>query len=40
MEQSVEYLTNFPLVFVDFEKSFCSINKNKMWEVMNRYGIP
>jgi hypothetical protein len=35
MEQSMEYL-----VFVDFEKGFDSINRNKAWEVMNRYGIP
>jgi hypothetical protein len=40
MEQSMEYLTNLYLVFVDFEKDFDSTNKNKMWEVMNRYGIP
>jgi hypothetical protein len=28
------------LVFVDFEKGFDSINRDKVWEVMNRYGIP
>jgi hypothetical protein len=39
MEQSMEYLTNLYLVFVDFEKGFDSINRNKVWEVMNRYGI-
>jgi hypothetical protein len=27
-------------VFVDFEKGFDSIHRNKVWEVMNRYGIP
>jgi hypothetical protein len=27
------------LMFVDFEKAFDSVNRNKMWEVMNRYGI-
>jgi hypothetical protein len=40
MEQSIEYLTNLYLAFVDFEKGFDSINRNKVWEVMNRYGIP
>jgi hypothetical protein len=40
MEQSMEYLTNLYLVFVDFEKGFDSINRNKVWEIMNRYGIP
>jgi hypothetical protein len=40
MEQSMEYLTNLYLVFVDFGKGFASINRNKVREVMNRYGIP
>jgi hypothetical protein len=40
MEQSMEYLTNLYLVFVDFEEGFDSINRNKEWEVMNRYRIP
>jgi hypothetical protein len=40
MEQSIEHQTNLYLVFVDFEKGFDSINRNKVWEVMNRYGIP
>jgi hypothetical protein len=26
--------------FVDFENGFDSINRNKVWEIMNRYGIP
>jgi hypothetical protein len=36
----MEYLTNLYLMFVDFEKALDSVNKNNMWEVMNRYGIP
>jgi hypothetical protein len=36
----MEYLTNLYLVFVDFETIFDSINRNKVWEVMNRYGKP
>jgi hypothetical protein len=38
----MEYLTNLYLVFVDFVKGsdFDSINRNEVWEVMNRYGIP
>jgi hypothetical protein len=35
----MEYLTNLYLMFVDFEKAFDSINRNKVWEVMNRYGM-
>jgi hypothetical protein len=40
MKQSMEYLTNLYLVFVDFEEGFDSINRSKAWEVVNRYGIP
>jgi hypothetical protein len=40
MEQSMEYLTNLYLVFVDFEKGFDSLNRNMVWKVMNRYEIP
>jgi hypothetical protein len=40
MEQSMEYLTNLYLVFSDFEKRFDSINRKKVWKVVNRYGIP
>jgi hypothetical protein len=29
----MEYLTNLYLMFVDFEKAFDSVNRNKMWEV-------
>jgi hypothetical protein len=28
----MEYLTNLYMVFVDFEKGFDSINRNKAWE--------
>jgi hypothetical protein len=35
----MEYLTNLHLMFVDFEKAFDSANRDKMWEVMNRYAI-
>jgi hypothetical protein len=30
----MEYLTNLYLVFVDFEKGFDYINRNKVWEVL------
>jgi hypothetical protein len=35
-----EYLTNLYMMFVDFEKHFYSISRNKIWEIMNRYGMP
>jgi hypothetical protein len=28
------------LMFLDFEKAFDSLNRNKMWELMDRYRIP
>jgi hypothetical protein len=40
MEQSMEHQRNLYLAFVDFKKAFDSINRNKVWQVMNRYGIP
>jgi hypothetical protein len=36
----MEDLTNLCLMFVDFEKGFDPKYRNKVWEVMNRYGIP
>jgi hypothetical protein len=39
MKQSMEYLTNLYLMFVDFEKGFDSIKRSKMWEIVNSYGI-
>jgi hypothetical protein len=32
IEQSMEYLTDLYMMFVDFEKAFDSVNRNKMWE--------
>jgi hypothetical protein len=40
MEQSMEYMTNLYPVFVDLKKGFDSVNSEKVWKVMNRYGIP
>jgi hypothetical protein len=37
----MEYLINLYLMVADFEKkTFNSVNRDKTWEVMNRYGIP
>jgi hypothetical protein len=36
----MEYLTNLYLMFVDSEEAFDSVNRNRMWELMNRCGIP
>jgi hypothetical protein len=35
----MEYLIKLCLKFADFEKDFNSINRNNMWEIINRYGI-
>jgi hypothetical protein len=37
IEQSMEYVTNLYLLFVDFEKAFDSLNRNKMWNTMRKY---
>jgi hypothetical protein len=33
----MEYVTNLYLLFVDFEKAFDSLNRNKMWNTMRKY---
>jgi hypothetical protein len=36
----MEYVANLYLLFVDFEKAFDSLNRNKMWDIMRKYDIP
>lgn len=33
-------MVNMYMLFVDFEKAFDSVNRNKMWEVFRKYRIP
>ena len=40
VEQSQEFISNLYLLFIDFEKAFDSINRNSMWRVLQKYGIP
>jgi hypothetical protein len=35
----MEYVTNLYLLFVDLEKAFDSLNRNKMWDIMRKYDI-
>jgi hypothetical protein len=34
------YLTNLWMMFLDFEKACDCLNRNKVWEAMNSYGVP
>jgi hypothetical protein len=40
LEQFNEYQSLLYFIFIDFEKSFDSINRNKMWNAMKMFGIP
>jgi hypothetical protein len=39
IDQSMEYVANLYLLFVNFEKAFDSLNRNKMWDIMRKYDI-
>lgn len=36
----MEYNSNLYFMFIDFEKAFESINRDKMWNIIKKYGIP
>jgi hypothetical protein len=40
LEQFNEFQSPLYLIFIDFEKAFDSINKNKMWNAIRILGIP
>jgi hypothetical protein len=40
LEQFNEYQLSLYLIFIDFEKAFDTINRNKMWNAMKIFGIP
>jgi hypothetical protein len=40
IEQCVEWSSRLYTVFIDFEKSFDTINREAMWKVVKRYGVP
>jgi hypothetical protein len=40
IEQSMEYVANLYLLFVDFENAFDSLGRNKMWDIMRKYDVP
>lgn len=40
IEQSTEWQSPLYLLFVDFERAFDSLDRNRMWDVLASYGIP
>jgi hypothetical protein len=40
LEQFNEYRSSLYLIFIDLEKAFDSINRNKMWNAMKIFGTP
>jgi len=40
IEQCIEWSSRLYTVFIDFEKAFDTINREAMWKVLKRYGVP
>jgi galactokinase/mevalonate kinase-like predicted kinase len=40
IEQSNELNKRIYLVFTDFEKAFDSVSRDKIWKIMERFGLP
>jgi hypothetical protein len=40
IEQSNEWNERLYLVFIDFEKAFDSVSRDKIWKIMERFGLP
>ncbi|XP_048775551.2 uncharacterized protein LOC125680151 [Ostrea edulis] len=40
IEQSVEWQSSLYINFIDFEKAFDSINRDRMWKLLQYYGLP
>jgi hypothetical protein len=38
LEQSNEWKERLHLVFIDFEKAFDSVSRDKIWKIMERFG--
>jgi hypothetical protein len=39
IEQSNEWNERLYSVFIDFEKAFDSVSRDKMWKIMERFGL-
>jgi hypothetical protein len=39
-EQSNEWNERLFLMFIDFEKAFVSVSREKIWKIMERFGLP
>lgn len=40
IEQCIEWLSSFNLIFIDFKKAFDGIHRGALWKVLALYGIP
>jgi hypothetical protein len=40
IEQRIEWSSRLYAVFIDFEKSFDSVNREAMWKEVKNYGVP
>lgn len=40
IEQPLEWSTGLYLVFIDFEKTLDSVDRNVMWQILCYYGVP
>jgi hypothetical protein len=40
IEQNNEWNERLYLVFIDFEKAFDSVSRDKIWKIMERFGLP
>ena len=40
IEQSAEYRSDLHLVFVDFEKAFDNVDRERLWMALRRRGMP
>lgn len=40
IEQPLEWSTGLYLVFIDFEKTLDSVDRNVMWQILCHYGVP
>jgi hypothetical protein len=40
LEESNEWNEKLYLVFIDFEKAFDPVSRDKIWKIMERFGLP
>jgi hypothetical protein len=40
IEQSNEWNERVYLVFIDFERAFDSVSRDKIWKIIEKFGLP